>query len=115
MEQFTACLDDPATAQEVERDITAGQINGVSGTPGFLINGTLVRGAQPYVVFEKVLDRELKRLGITKADRPTTEDVAPSSDVSSQQGGLESSPVGSSSSDTTQSEPVSAPTTEAGL
>src|SRR5690606_40273749 len=66
------CLSDPSIAQEVQADMIDGQFNGVTGTPGFLINGVLIRGAQPYPVFEKVIERELNRLGVTRTDRKST-------------------------------------------
>ena len=32
---------------------------GVSGTPGFFINGRFLSGAQPFDAFRRVIDREL--------------------------------------------------------
>ena len=32
---------------------------GVTGTPGFIINGLLVSGAQPYENFKNIIDDEL--------------------------------------------------------
>jgi len=32
---------------------------GVTGTPGFIINGRLVSGAQPYENFKNIIDDEL--------------------------------------------------------
>jgi len=77
VDAFTACLSDPSIVQEVQADLIDGQFNGVTGTPGFLINGVLIRGAQPYPVFEKVIERELNRLGVTRTERTTTDVVAP--------------------------------------
>ena len=34
---------------------------GIQGTPMFFINGRFVGGAQPYPVFKKVIDEELKK------------------------------------------------------
>jgi protein-disulfide isomerase len=56
---FDSCLDSGEMAQEVKDDFTAGQQLGVSGTPAFFINGKLVSGAQPYSVFEQVIEAEL--------------------------------------------------------
>jgi protein-disulfide isomerase len=81
VDAFTACLSDPAALEEVQKDLIAGQFNGVSGTPGFLINGVLIRGAQPYPVFEKVIEREMNRLGISRTERPKTDVVAPQMDA----------------------------------
>ena len=38
-----------------------GQNSGVQGTPSFLINGTLVEGAQPYETISSVIDAELEK------------------------------------------------------
>ena len=32
---------------------------GIQGTPGFIINGKLVSGAQPFSVFQQIIDAEL--------------------------------------------------------
>ncbi len=62
---FTACFDSQKYFDEIKSDFIDGQLNGVQGTPGFFINGTFVKGAQPYQLFEKIIDRELKKQGIT--------------------------------------------------
>jgi protein-disulfide isomerase len=56
---FSDCLDSGKTAQEIQRDYQDGQVAGVTGTPGFLVNGVLVVGAQPFSVFQQVLDQLL--------------------------------------------------------
>lgn len=59
MEQFTACQNDPAVRDEVIADYEAASRLRVSGTPTFFINGRRVVGAQPYEVFQGVIDEEL--------------------------------------------------------
>jgi protein-disulfide isomerase len=59
IEQFTACHNDPATRDEIGGDFAVAQRLGVSGTPTFFINGRPVVGAQPYEVFQGVIDEEL--------------------------------------------------------
>ena len=59
IEQFTVCQDDPATRDEIGGDFAVAQRLGVSGTPTFFINGRPVVGAQPYEVFQSVIDEEL--------------------------------------------------------
>ena len=59
IEQFTVCQDDPATRDEIGGDFAVAQRLGVSGTPTFFINGRPVVGAQPYEVFQGVIDKEL--------------------------------------------------------
>ncbi len=56
---FDTCLDSGAMASEVAADMQAGQAAGIRGTPGFIINGKLVSGAQPFSVFQQVIDAEL--------------------------------------------------------
>jgi protein-disulfide isomerase len=56
---FNDCLDSGKTAQEIQRDYQDGQVAGVTGTPGFLVNGVLVVGAQPFSVFQQVIDQLL--------------------------------------------------------
>jgi protein-disulfide isomerase len=59
LNRFTACLDNPATRQEVVADRQVAQQIGVTGTPGFFVNGRFISGAQPYDVFASVIDEEL--------------------------------------------------------
>jgi protein-disulfide isomerase len=64
VDEFTTCIDESRYLNEVNSDGIDGQLNGVSGTPGFFINGNFVRGAQPYEVFERLVLRELSKAGI---------------------------------------------------
>lgn len=59
--KFNSCLDSQKYAEEVNNDAKDGQAAGVTGTPGFFINGRLVVGAQPFSVFKSVIDEELKK------------------------------------------------------
>lgn len=56
---FNTCLDSGAMASEVLADFTDGQQAGIQGTPGFVINGRMVSGAQPFTVFQQVIEAEL--------------------------------------------------------
>jgi protein-disulfide isomerase len=64
IEEYTACLDEERYVDEVEIDGFDGQIAGVRGTPGFFINGQILSGAQPYSIFERMIQRELAKAGI---------------------------------------------------
>lgn len=64
LDAFTECVDTEQYLNDVETDYFDGQLEGVQGTPGFFINGTFIRGAQPYQIFERVVQRELTRAGI---------------------------------------------------
>ena len=57
--KWEACTKDPAQRQEIQKDMADGAAVGVQGTPGFIINGKLVSGAQPFSVFQQVIDAEL--------------------------------------------------------
>jgi predicted DsbA family dithiol-disulfide isomerase len=43
----------------VVADRQVAQQIGVTGTPGFFVNGRFISGAQPYDVFASVIDEEL--------------------------------------------------------
>ena len=58
--KFNQCLDSGAMASEVKKDAEDGSAVGINGTPGFIINGTLVSGAQPFSAFKTVIDAALK-------------------------------------------------------
>tara|TARA_Y100000310_G_scaffold332141_1_gene407152 strand:+ start:1120 stop:2127 length:1008 start_codon:yes stop_codon:yes gene_type:complete len=61
IEKFNNCLDSGQMTSEVQKDMADGQAAGVSGTPGFLINGRLVSGAQPFSAFKQIIDEELAK------------------------------------------------------
>ena len=58
-DEFDSCLDNGDMAAEVAKDMQDGQAAGISGTPGFIINGKLVSGAQPYSVFKSAIEATL--------------------------------------------------------
>lgn len=58
-EEFNDCLDSGKMAAEVAKDLADGQAAGITGTPGFLVNGKLISGAQPFSVFKQIIDEEL--------------------------------------------------------
>ena len=49
--KWEECFDSKKTADRVKAQMAEGQAVGVSGTPGFIINGRLVSGAQPFATF----------------------------------------------------------------
>lgn len=59
--ELSSCLDSQKYAEEVKKDLKDGQTAGVSGTPGFFVNGRLVVGAQPFSVFKTIIDEELAK------------------------------------------------------
>ena len=58
---FNACVDSNRYKDEVAKDKADGDSVGIQGTPTFFINGRVVGGAQPYPVFRKIIDEELKK------------------------------------------------------
>ena len=57
--EFNECLDSGKMAQEVEKDFQDGVSYGIKGTPTFFINEIKVVGAQPYEVFQQIIEQEL--------------------------------------------------------
>jgi protein-disulfide isomerase len=62
-DQFDGCLNSGKYANEVTSDLEAGQYLGVTGTPTFFINGKTIVGAQPFSVFQGIIDEELAKAG----------------------------------------------------
>ena len=59
--KFNACVDSRRFQKDVDADMDAAQLLGVSGTPHFFINGRALSGAQPFEAFKAVIDEELQR------------------------------------------------------
>ncbi len=59
--KFNSCLDNGETSAVVASDMADGSAAGVTGTPGFFLNGQLIVGAQPFAVFEKAIEAELSK------------------------------------------------------
>ena len=62
-ETFDSCLDSGTYRQRVQQDEIDARAAGVSGTPSFVINGTLLRGSQPMSSFQQVIESELAKAG----------------------------------------------------
>lgn len=69
--KLQACMDDPSKVAEVNKDMEEGKKYGVRGTPSYFIGktndsgeieGTFIRGAQPYNVFQAEIDKQLKSI-----------------------------------------------------
>lgn len=59
--KFDSCLDSGKYADEIQSEESYGASLGVSGTPGFFINGRELVGAQPYSAFKQIIDEELAK------------------------------------------------------
>jgi protein-disulfide isomerase len=58
-QKFRADFLDAATKQKVDADAKEAASLGVTGTPGFFINGRFLSGAKPFEEFKAVIDEEL--------------------------------------------------------
>lgn len=63
MAKFNSALDRHAHLPSIKADQAAAQAAGISGTPGFVVNGTFISGAQPYRKFRRVIEAELAGRG----------------------------------------------------
>jgi Na+:H+ antiporter, NhaA family len=61
-EEHARCIRDGDYVDVVRQDIAEAQALGLSGTPMFIINGKLLRGAHPSETFFNVLNEELAAL-----------------------------------------------------
>lgn len=57
--QFESCLSGEKYKAQIQLDSQEGMRAGVSGTPGFFINGFFMSGAQPEAIFEKAIQEQL--------------------------------------------------------
>lgn len=57
--QFNTCLDTERYDALVDAELQTAQTYGISGTPGFLINGVFVGGLLPVDGFTEIIDNEL--------------------------------------------------------
>src|SRR5690606_23149006 len=63
VQAFEECYTSGRHDATVQDDVEDGRKVGMSGTPGFYVNGVMLSGAQPVDGFKKVIDAELKRAG----------------------------------------------------
>jgi protein-disulfide isomerase len=59
MAKWNDCVDNNKALPQVKAQMAEGGTVGVRGTPGFIINGRLVSGAQPAQNFKNIIDDEL--------------------------------------------------------
>ncbi len=60
---FQSCLTRPKYDAVLSADYSVGRGQGVTGTPGFFLNGQYVAGAQPYEAFAAIIEAELDAAG----------------------------------------------------
>jgi protein-disulfide isomerase len=59
LEAFDACRASGSHEARVDADVAAARELGITGTPAFLVNGVMLRGAQPVAAFERIIEHEL--------------------------------------------------------
>lgn len=64
--QFESCLTSEKYKAQIEQDSKDGMRAGVTGTPGFFINGMFLNGNQPESTFESMIQEQLSALPATK-------------------------------------------------
>jgi protein-disulfide isomerase len=60
MAKFKADMESEAIKKQVKDDAALAKKVGISGTPGFSVNGVLVKGAYPFAHFKQIIDRWLE-------------------------------------------------------
>jgi protein-disulfide isomerase len=70
MARFEKDLVDLELKKRVDADASEAKTLGVSGTPGFFINGRFLSGAKPFETFAGVIDEELTKLKVPIPPKP---------------------------------------------
>ena len=73
MNRFQADLVAPKTKAVVDADIAEAKSLGVTGTPGFFVNGRYLSGAKPFADFAQVINAELAKKNIPAPAAPAAE------------------------------------------
>ncbi|MFP6640500.1 MAG: DsbA family protein [Myxococcota bacterium] len=60
VEQFKVDLKSPAVKKRVDADAAEASKLGVTGTPGFFVNGYFLSGARPFSDFKRAIDEQAK-------------------------------------------------------
>ena len=64
MSRFDKDMADAKIKKLVDTDMAEAAAMGLTGTPGFFVNGRYLRGAKPFEDFAKLINAELTRLKI---------------------------------------------------
>jgi len=67
---FNQCLDSGKQLKKVEGETAIGALLGARGTPAFFLNGQMLVGAQPFDVFESLIEEELKKASTSGKVKP---------------------------------------------
>ena len=66
---FSRCLDSDTYVKKIEGETAVAAFLGARGTPTFFANGRLLAGAQPFEVFQNVIEDELRKSSSKKKRR----------------------------------------------
>jgi protein-disulfide isomerase len=72
MSRFNADLQNSDERKKIDTDAAEARSLGISGTPGFFINGRFVSGAQPFEIFAKIIDEELTKRNVPIPSKPSS-------------------------------------------
>lgn len=78
-EVFGTCLDEKKHDAQISEDMKEANGFGITGTPGFLINGRALRGAVPMDQFVQIINEELRRAGAPIPEQKAEEEAATTS------------------------------------
>jgi len=67
---FNQCLDSGRHLKKVEGETAVAALLGARGTPAFFLNGQLIVGAQPFEVFESLIEEALKKESTSGKAKP---------------------------------------------
>jgi protein-disulfide isomerase len=57
---FEQCLSSGKMTARVQQDLDNAKNDGIKGTPSFIINGTIIEGAQPFAAFQQAIEQALQ-------------------------------------------------------
>ena len=67
---FNQCIDSGKYIKKVEGETAIAAFLGARGTPAFFLNGRLIVGAQPFEIFEAIIEKELKKASASGKTKP---------------------------------------------
>ena len=74
---FTECLQSNRYTNQISEESLAVQSLGVRGTPGFVVNGVYIAGAQPFEVFQQVIEEQLQAIEDSSAPAEPQQPAGP--------------------------------------
>ncbi len=71
--KIASCMSSGSKKDQINKDLEEGTGYGVTGTPGFFVNGKFLGGAFPLNLFKEIIDKELAGTGSTDATKYSAE------------------------------------------